>query len=58
MKQESIPVGYIPPACQLHMFQRPPLDVSAGVGPQVYKFEKVSSDDPYVSIGGRVGAQV
>ena len=31
--QDSIPVGYVPPACQPYMFRWPPLDVSAsGVG--------------------------
>ena len=37
------------------MFQWPPLDVSAGgrgVGPQVHKFEQVSSDNHLMFAGG------
>ena len=44
-QQDGIPVGCVPPACQL--FQWPPLDVSAseGLGPQVIKFEQVPKSD-------------
>ena len=52
-------MGCVPPACQLCMFQWPPLDVSTGgvVGHRVSKFEQVFSDDHQMSVagGGRVG---
>ena len=47
-KQGSIPVGCVPPACQLYVFQLPSLEFSTTrvrVGPQVNKFEQVPSDD-------------
>ena len=41
------------------MFWWPPLDVSTGrecrVGPQVNKFEHISSDDHQMSLAGEVG---
>ena len=40
------------------MFQWPPLDVSSGgvgIGPQVNKFEQVSSDDHQMSLAREVG---
>ena len=55
-KQESIPVGSVPTACQAYVFWLPPLDVSTGegwLGPQVNKFEQVSSDDHQMSVAGR-----
>ena len=62
-KQDSIPVGCVPPACQPYVFWWPPLDVSkgaGGVGHQVDKFEQVSSDGHQMSVVGweGVGAQV
>ena len=51
-KQESIPVGFVPPTCQLYVFQWLPLDVSMGVCPQMNKFEQVSSDDHQMSVAG------
>ena len=39
-KQESIPVGCVPPVCKQYMIQWPPPDVTRG-GPQVSKFELV-----------------
>ena len=52
-KQECIPVEKAPPARQLHMFWWTPLDVSnsgEGIGPQVNKFEQVSSDVRQMSV--------
>ena len=49
-RQDS--VGCIPTACQLSVFQWPPLDISTGgegVGPQDNKFVQVSSDDHQMS---------
>ena len=48
-KQDKIIIG-----CILPVFQWPPLDVSGG-GPQVNKFEQVSSDDQQMSLAGWVG---
>ena len=31
-KQESIPIGCVPPACKPHVLQRPPPDVASGDG--------------------------
>ena len=49
-KQDSIPVRCISPARQPYTFWWPPLDARtsggcSGVGPQVNKYEQVSSDD-------------
>ena len=49
-KQGSIPVGCLPPTCQLYVFQWLPRDVSMGVCPQVNKFEQVCGDDHMVSV--------
>ena len=56
-KQDSIPVGCAPSACQPYVFLWPPLDVSTsrGLGPQVDKFEQVFSDDHQMSVVGEVG---
>ena len=49
--QDSIPAGYVAPACRTYMLRWPPLDVSIGgvggrgMGPSVNKFGQVSSDD-------------
>ena len=60
-EQDSIPVGCTPPACQPYMFRWPLLDVSTGgsaeVGPQVNKFEQVSSDDHQMSVAGEDGGR-
>ena len=53
-KQESIPVGCVPPTRQFYVFQWLPLDVSMGVCPQMNKFEQVSSDDHQMSVAGGV----
>ena len=48
-------LGYVLPACQLHVFRWPPLDVSTdnrGVGLQMDKFEQVSSDGHQMSVAG------
>ena len=63
VQQDSIPVGYIPPTCKpyLFQFQLPPPDVAprGGGGPQMNKFEQVSSDHHQMSLtGGGVGPQV
>ena len=42
-KQESIPVGCKPPACQLYELWSPHVSTE-GVVPQMSKFEQVSSD--------------
>ena len=34
--QDSIPVGCVPPTCQLYVFRWPPLDVSTGGGEHVW----------------------
>ena len=54
-KQDKIIIGCVLPASYPYVFQWPPLDVSGG-GPQVNKFEQVSSDDHQMSLagGGRV----
>ena len=58
VKQDSIPVGCKPPACQPYVCRWLPSCVSPGggaVGYQVSKFEKVSSDDHHISIAGGKG---
>ena len=54
IKQGSIPIGCVPPACQLYTSWWPPLGVSTstGVGPKVNKFEQVSNDDHQMSVVG------
>ena len=56
LKKVTIPVGRMPLACQLHMLWWPQ-DVSIGgggvSGPQVNKFEWISSDGHQVSLAGR-----
>ena len=48
IKQDSmIPVGYVPSTCQSYVFQWKPL--GRGVGPQVNKFEQISSDGHQMS---------
>ena len=62
-EQDSIPVGCIPPASQPYVFWWSLLDVSTGgwggggVGPQVNKFEQVSSDDHQISVAGKDGSR-
>ena len=57
MQQDIIPVGCIMPIWKLYMlqFQLPPLGIWAGkVGPQMNKFEQVSSGHHQMSlVGGR-----
>ena len=52
--QESVPVGYVPPACQSYMFWWPPLGISTGVvvGIPVNKFKQVSSDNHQMLVAG------
>ena len=38
VKQESIPVGCVPPACQLYMFRRPPLIVDRILDTRYWKY--------------------
>ena len=53
LKQGSIPVGCVPPACQPYMLQLP--DVSTYWGcPQVNKFEQVSSDGHRMLASGTI----
>ena len=57
-KQDSILVGCVQLACQPYVFRWPSLDVSTmgwKVGPQVNKFEQVTSDDHQMSVAGRWG---
>ena len=55
VQQDSIPVGCIPPTCKPYLlqFQLPPPDVAprGGGGPQMNKFEQVSSDHHQMSLG-------
>ena len=60
MKQDGIPIGCVPPACQPYVFQCPPLDISTPggggeLGPQVNKFEQVYNDDHQMSVAGGGG---
>ena len=59
-KQDSTPVGCVPPACQPYVFRWPPLGVSTGGGPQVpclgRRREGVGSLFPCP--GGEVATQV
>ena len=52
LKQESIPVGCVPPACKLYVFRRPP-DVTLE-GPvqdcRMNKFAQVFNDDHQMSL--------
>ena len=48
-KQERIPVGCVPPAS---VSTTKFMSVPMGVGPQVNKFEQVSSDDYHMSLVG------
>ena len=52
VKQESIPVGCVPTACKPYMLQWPQPDVAPGRGPQVNKFEQISSVGHQMSVGG------
>ena len=52
MKQESIPVGCIPPNCQQYVLQPPDASTSGRVWPQVNKFKQVSSDGHQISLEG------
>ena len=47
-KQDSVPVGCVRTTCQLYVFWWLPLG-TGGLGPQVSKFEQVSSEPPDVS---------
>ena len=53
-QQDSIPVGCVPPTCQPYVFHWLPLYVTTGweLGPQVNKYEQVSSDDHQMSVTG------
>ena len=52
LKQESIPGGCVPPACQPYMLQsQMSVPVERG-GPQLNKFEKVSSDGHHMLVAG------
>ena len=56
-KQESIPVGWVPPACQPHVFCCPTTRCQEqwGIGYQVNKIEQVSNDYQQILVaGGRV----
>ena len=58
LKQESIPVGCVPPACKLYVFQRPPPDVTVRRGSEpvqcgpMNKFAQVFNDDHQISLAG------
>ena len=56
IKQESIPMGCIPPASQPYISLWPSLGVStsAGVGSKVNMFEQVSNNDHQMSVVGKV----
>ena len=55
-KQESIPVGWVPRACQPYVLWQWPPDVSIGGGSQVHKFEQVSGGGHQMSLAGGAGA--
>ena len=55
LKQESIPVGCVPSVGKLYMLQWPPPDVILRRGPQVNKFEQVSSCGHQMSVADGMG---
>ena len=58
-QQESIPVGCVPPTCADHTFFTTRCQHQWGRGPEVNKFEQVSSDGYQMSLaGGQEGPEV
>ena len=54
---KGIQAGCVLPTCQMYILQWPPDVSSTGGGPQVNKFDEVSSDGHQVSLTGKLGPE-